>query len=158
MHGLAQRPYVQLRHVGGSRALAVAWADRSVPVKELVDVAQGLATSLPIDSVTISVVMRNRREDNVGRQNLTGGLRYGRGRLADVTRRTTRSCLVGTLSMASQQNAPQREILEEMGVFARLWRPDGLFLLTINERRASAVSIGVRAWRAWLNNRPMKSY
>ena len=52
----SKRAYVQLRCVDGSSALAVAWADHCVPVKELVDVAQGLAALLAINPVTISVV------------------------------------------------------------------------------------------------------
>jgi GNAT superfamily N-acetyltransferase len=47
--------YVQLRYVGGHGALAVAWADNGVPLKELSNVAQSLAGLLSIDSVTISV-------------------------------------------------------------------------------------------------------
>jgi GNAT superfamily N-acetyltransferase len=48
------KAYVQLRHVGGSSALAVAWATTDTPISELIEASEGLAGLLGIPSITAS--------------------------------------------------------------------------------------------------------
>jgi hypothetical protein len=51
--------YVQLRHLGDAgEALALAWASMGVELDELLSVAQALAQSLPVRSLTVSVLER----------------------------------------------------------------------------------------------------
>lgn len=57
--------YVQLRYVEGNSALAIAWAASDISINELVKAAQGLAVSLGVPNIVVSVFDHDRDELHV---------------------------------------------------------------------------------------------